>query len=121
MPVLEAWVERKEDVVLLQEPQREGAETRISHSPYDIRTKKWLWMAVRNGRSRTMNEQTDFRRNARDDIIVVNITRTGENMIMIVNINNQRKRVMGERAPKRVNSHKIIRQGGWGHGACRRL
>lgn len=88
----ETGVERKADVVFLQNPPTERAGIGISHSVYDIRERKLVWMAVHRGSGLTMNERTDFSNNADDNIIVVDIKRRGKKMIRIINIYIQRTR-----------------------------
>ena len=53
---LETGVERKANVVCLQEPLRERAGSGISHSAYDIRKRKRVWTGVRKGSSLTTKE-----------------------------------------------------------------
>jgi len=61
-----------------------------------------------------MNKRTDSSTYAGHYIIVVDITRRGEQMIRIVNIYDQRARETGERPAGRLNWQSINRQGGGG-------
>jgi len=49
MAGLEMVVERKADVVSLQEPPRERTGIGLSHPAYEIRERKRVWMVVRKG------------------------------------------------------------------------
>ena len=46
---LETGVEPKADVVCLQEAPRHRGGVGISHSAYEIRKRKSVWMAIRKG------------------------------------------------------------------------
>jgi hypothetical protein len=61
---LETGVERKADVVYLQEPPREREGCGISHSVYDIIKIKLVSTAVRKGSGLVVDEQTDLSRGA---------------------------------------------------------
>jgi len=114
MAVLETGVEQKADVVCLQEAPREIAGRGISHSAYVIRKRKRVWTAVCKGCGLTMNTRTDLSKNIGDDVIVLDIKGTGEKIISIVNIYDQRARETGKRPARRLDRQKIIRRGGGG-------
>jgi len=56
---LETGVECRVDVVCLQEPPRERGGIGISHSAYEIRKRKRVWMAIQRGSSLVVDDRTD--------------------------------------------------------------
>jgi len=86
MAALETGVERKADVVSLQQPPSEKEGVGICHPAYDIRIKKRFCTAVRRRSGFATNKWTDFSKNTLSDLIVVDIKRRGDNMTRIVNI-----------------------------------
>lgn len=66
MAALEKEVQQKADEVCLQGPLRESARSGISHSAYDFRNRKRVWMAVRTGSGHTTNDPIYLARNAGD-------------------------------------------------------
>jgi len=109
---LEMGVERKADVVCLQEPPRERGGCGISHSAYEIRKRRRVWTAIRKGSGLVVDERTDLRRGAHDDVIVTDVRRRGEKITRIVNVYKQRDTQSGERQAQKVNWQSVIRQGG---------
>jgi len=109
---LETGVERRADVVCLQEPPRERGEIGISHSAYEIRTRKRVWMAIRKGSGLVVDEWTDLRRGANDIVIGTEVTRRGEKITRIVNIYDQKDAWSGERPEQKLDWQSVIRQGG---------
>jgi len=73
MATLEKGVERKADVVCLQELPQEPAGSEISYAAYSIRQWRRGWTSVRKRSSLTTNKRTDLSKNAGDDEIVVHI------------------------------------------------
>jgi len=69
-------------------------------------------MTVRKGSGFTTNERNDLRWKAGNDVMIVDIKRRGEIMIIIGNIDNQRGREPGDRPARRLDWQKIIRLGG---------
>jgi hypothetical protein len=114
MAALATGVERKADMVCLQEPPREREGVGISHPAYDIRKRKRVRTVVRKRSSFATNERTDLSKNALGDVIVVDINRRGEKMTRIVNIYDQKEGETGERQVRKLNWQRIIRQGGGG-------
>jgi hypothetical protein len=94
---LETGVERSADVVCLQQPLRERGEIGISHSAYDIRERKRVWTAIRKGSGLVVDETTDLRRAANDDVITTDVGRRGEKITTIVNIYHHKDARTGER------------------------
>jgi endonuclease/exonuclease/phosphatase family metal-dependent hydrolase len=109
--VLKTGVERKVDVVCLQEPPRERGGCGISHSAYEIRKRKRVWTAIRKGSSLVVDERTDLSRGVRNDVIVTYVRKRGEKITRIVNVYDQRDMQSGERQAQRVNWQSVIRQG----------
>jgi hypothetical protein len=83
---LETGVERRADVVCLQEPLREKGGIGISHSAYEIKTRKRVWTAIQGGSGLVVDERTDLSRGAHNDVIATDIRRTGETITRIVNV-----------------------------------
>jgi len=109
---LETGVERKADVVYLQEPPRERGGCGISHSAYEIRKRKRVWTAIQKGSRLVVDERTDLSRGAHDDVIVTDVRRRGEKITRIVNVYDQRDTQSGERQAQKVNWQSVVRQGG---------
>jgi hypothetical protein len=110
MAALETGVQRKEDVVCLQEPLIEREGVRISYPAYNIRKRKRVWTAVRQGSGFATKARTDLSKNTLGDVIVVDIKRRGEKMTRIVNIYDQKAGETGERPVRTLNWQKIIRE-----------
>jgi hypothetical protein len=83
---LEMGVERRADVVCLQEPPRERGEIGISHSASDLRKRKRVCTAIRKESGLMVDERTDMRRGANDNVIATDVRRRGEKITRIVNI-----------------------------------
>jgi len=109
---LETGVERKADVVCLQEPPRERGGCGISHSAYEIRERTRVWTAIRKGSGLVVDERMDLSRGAQDDVIVTDVRRRGEKRTRIVNVYDQRDTQSGERQAQKLNWQSVIRQGG---------
>jgi hypothetical protein len=109
---LETGVERRADVVCLQEPPRERGNIGISHSAYEIRERKRVWTAIRRGSGLVVDERTDLSRGANDDVIATDVRRRGEKITRIVNVYDQRDGQSGERPAQKLNWQRVIRQGG---------
>jgi len=84
--VMEMGVERKADVVRLQQPPREKGGCGISHSAYLLRTRKRMWTAIQKGSGLVVDEPTDLSRGAHDDVIVTDGRTSGEMITKIVNV-----------------------------------
>jgi len=109
---VETGVERRADVVCFREPPRERGEIGISHSAYEIRTRKRVSMSIRKGSGLVVDERTDLRRGANDDVIGTEVTRRGEKITRIVNIYDQKDARSGERPARKLHWQRVIRQGG---------
>jgi len=101
-------MERKADVVMLQELPEERGGVGIIHSAYEIRKRKSVWTAVRKRNALAADERTDLSKGANDDVIVIDVKRTGEKMTRMINICKQRDVQTGERQARKINWHKII-------------
>jgi len=112
MAALETGVERKADVVCLQEPPRERGGFGISHSAYEIRKRHRVWTAIRKGSGLVVDERTDLSRGANNDVIVTDVRRRGEKITRIVNVCDQKDTQSGERPAPKLNWQSVIRQGG---------
>jgi hypothetical protein len=109
MATLETGVEWMADGVGRQEPLRDGAESGIGHRAYDFMKRRRVWMASTKGSSHTKNEPTDFSQNDDADQLIVNINRSREQMIRIVNIYELKTGETGERAARRLDWQIVIR------------
>jgi len=112
MAALEIGVERKPGVVCLQEPPGESGGVGISHSAYKIRKLTRVWTAVRKGRGHATDGRTDLSKGAKDDVIVIDDKRTGDEMTKMINIYNESDLQTVVRQARKINWPKIIRQGG---------
>jgi len=108
MAALETGVDRKADLVLLQEPPGEKGRIGISHPAYEIRKRKRVWTAVRKGSGLATDERTHLSRGANDDVMVTDVRRRGENMTRIINVYDQRDVQTGERRARKLNWHRAI-------------
>jgi len=90
MAAVETGVDRKADLVLLQEPPGEKGRIEISHPAYEIRRRKTVWTAVRKGSGLATDERTDLSRGADDDVMVTDVKRRGEKIMRIINVYDQR-------------------------------
>jgi len=92
---LETGVERKADIVCLQEPLREEERggIRISHLAYEISKRKRVRTAIRRGSILVVDERTDLSRGAHEDAIATDVRRKGERIMRIVNVYDQRTRI----------------------------
>ena len=79
-------VERKADVVRLQEPPRERRGIGISHSVYEIRKRNRVWAAIRRGSGLVVDERTYLSRVANKDVIATDIRRRVERITRIVDV-----------------------------------
>jgi len=109
---LETGVERRADVVCLQEPprERERGGVGISHSAYEIRKRKRVWTAIRRGSGLVVDERTDLSRGANEDGIANDVRRRGERVTRIVNVYDQKNTHSGERPARKLDWRRIIRQ-----------
>jgi len=82
----ETGVECRADVVCLQEPPRERGGVGISHSGYEIRQRKRIWMAIRRESGLEVDERTDLRRGVNEDVIATDVRRRGERITRMVNV-----------------------------------
>jgi len=112
MVAVETGVERKADLVMLQEPPEGRGGIGISHSLYEIRKRKRVWTAVRQASGLATDKRTDLSRGANDDVIVTDVQRGGEKMTRIINVHDQRDVRTGERLARKINCSRIIRQRG---------
>jgi len=108
---LETGVERRADVVCLQEPPRERGGIGISHSAYEVRKRKRVWTAIRRGSGLVVDERTDLSRGANEDVIATDVRRRGERITRIVNVYDQKNTHSGERPAQKLNWQRVIRQG----------
>ena len=95
--MLGTGVERRADVVCLQEPPRDRGEIGISHSAYEIRKRKRVRTVIRKGSGLVVDERTDLSRGANDDVIATDVRKRGEKIMRIVNIYDTRDVRSGER------------------------
>jgi len=111
---LETGVERRVDLVCLQEPRREREDIGISHSAYEIRNRKRVWTAIQKGSGLVVDERTDLTRGANGDVIATDVRRRGEKITRIVNVYNETDTQLGERErpARKLNWQRVIRQGG---------
>jgi hypothetical protein len=112
MAALETGVVENADLVLLQEPPGDKGRIGISHATYEIRKRKRVWMAVRNGRGLSTDERTELSRGANDDVMVTKVKRRGEKMTRIINVYDEREVPTGQRRATMLNCHSAIRQRG---------
>jgi len=73
MAALETGVDRKADLLLLQEPPGKKGRIGISHPAYEIRKQKRVWTAVRKGSGLATDERSDLSRCANDDVMVTDV------------------------------------------------
>jgi hypothetical protein len=78
MAALQTGVDRKEDLVLLQEPPGEKGRIGISHPAYEITKQMRVWTAVRKGSGLATDERTELSRVANDDVMVTDVKRSGD-------------------------------------------
>ena len=109
---LETGVERRADIVCLQEPPRERGGIGISHSAYEIRKRKRVWTAIPRGSGLVVDERTDLSRGANEDVIANDVRMRGERITRIVNVYDQKNTHSGERPARKLNWQRVIRQGG---------
>ena len=105
-------VQRRVDVVCLQEPLKEKGGSGISHSAYEIRKRKRVSMAIRRGSSLVVNKRMDLSRVGNDDVIATDVRRREERITMIVNVYDQKDTQSGERPVRMLNRQRVIRKGG---------
>jgi len=108
---LEVGVERRGDVVCLQEPPSERQGFEIRHTAYGMRKRKRVWMAVRKGTGFAVDERLDLSEGDNDDVIVTGVRRRGEKVPIIVNIHDQKDTQSRERPARKLRWQRIIRQG----------
>jgi len=111
---LETGVERRADIVCLQEPVRIREEIGISHSAYEMRKRKRVRSAIQKGSGLVVDEGTDLSRGANEDVIATNVKRRGEKITRIVYVYDQEHPQSGkrERPAGKLNRQRVIRQGG---------
>ena len=109
---LETGVERRADVVCLQEPPIERGEIGISNLAYEMRKRNRVWTAIRKGSGLVVDEWTDQSTGANDNVIATDVRRRGEKITRIVNIYDQKDTRSGERPARKLNWQRVIRQGG---------
>jgi len=109
---LETGVKGRADVVCLQEPPRERWGIVISHSAYEMRKRERVWTAIQRGSGLTVDERTDLSRGATEDVIATDVSRRGERIMRIVNIDDQKNTHLGERPARKLNWQRVIRQRG---------
>jgi len=102
---LETGVERKADVVCLQEPPRARGGCGIGRSAYEIRKRKRLWTAIGKGCGVVVDERTDLSRVAHDNVIITNVAIGGEKITRIENVYDR-----GDTQPGLSKAHKVIWQ-----------
>ena len=110
--MLETGVERKGDVVCLQEPPRERGGSRISHSAYQIMNRTRVWTAIRKGSRLVGDEHRDVSTGANNNIIVSDVRAREDKITRIVHVYNQKDRQSGGRPALKLNRQRVIRQGG---------
>jgi len=110
MAALETGVERKADLVILQELPEERGGIGISHSAYKIRKRKRVWTAVPKGSGLATDERTDLSRATNNDVIVTDVKRGAEKTTRIINLPDQRDLRTGEGHGRKMNWGRIIRQ-----------
>jgi len=74
---LHMGVERRADVVCLQNPPGERGNIGISHSEYELRKRNRVWTAIWGGSGLVADELTDLSRGANDDVIATDVRRRG--------------------------------------------
>ena len=111
---LETGVECRVDVVCLEESPRDRGEIGISHSAYEMRKRNRLWTTIQEGSGLVVDERTDVRRGANDDVNAADVRRRGEKIRRIVNVYDQKDAQSGERErpARKLNWQRVIRQGG---------
>jgi endonuclease/exonuclease/phosphatase family metal-dependent hydrolase len=111
---LDTGVERRAEVVCLQEPPRVRGEIRINHSAYDIRKRQTVWTAIRKESGLVVDERMHFSRGANDDVIATDVRRRCEKIKRICDIYDQKDARSGERErpAQKLHWEKLIRQGG---------
>jgi len=107
---LETGVERRAEVVCLQEPPRERKGFEIRHTAYEIRKRKRVWTAVRKESSLAVDERTDLSKGGNDDVKVTDVRRRGEKVTRIVNIYDQKDTMSRQRPARKLRWQRIIRQ-----------
>jgi len=109
---LETVVDRKADLVPLQEPIRETWRIGISHLAYDNRKQTRIWNVVRQGNGLATDQRTELSRGANDDVMVTDVKGRTEKMTRIINICYRRDILTGESRVRNLNWHRAIRQEG---------
>jgi exonuclease III len=109
---LETGVERRADVVCLQEPLTEKGGIRISHSATEIRKRKRIWTAIRRRSGVVVDQRTDLSRGGNNGVIATDVRMRVETITRIVNFYNQKENKSGERPVRKLNWQRVIRQGG---------
>jgi hypothetical protein len=106
-------VECREEVVCLQEPPRDRWDIGISHSASNIKKRKRVWTAIRQGSGLVVGQRMDLTIGRNEDFIASDVRRKGGNITRIVNIYNQKHTLSGERErlAQKLNWQKVIRQG----------
>jgi hypothetical protein len=80
MAALETEVDRKADLVLLQELPGQKGRIGISHLVYEIGKRKRVSKVLRKGSELAMDERRDLRRGANEDVMVTDVKRRLEKM-----------------------------------------
>jgi len=104
---LEMGVERRADIVCLQELPTERGGIGISHSAYEIRKRKRVWTAIRRGSGLVVDEQTDLSRGANEDVIATDVRKRRERITRIVNIYDQQNTHSGQRPAQKLNWQRV--------------
>jgi len=100
---LETGVERRADVVCLQEPpgDREREGIRIRHSADEIRKRKIVRTAIWRGSGLVVDERTNLSSGANEDVFATDVRRIGERITTIVNVYEQKDTHSGERLARK--------------------
>jgi len=94
---LEMVVERRADVLCLQERPRERGGIGIRHSAYEMTNRKRVWTAIRRGSGLVDDEPTDGSGGANDDVIATDASMRGERITRIINVYDHQNSHSGER------------------------
>jgi len=103
MAALETGVDRKADLVHLQELPGEKGRIGISHQADESRKRKRVWTAVCKRSGLGTDEPTDLSSGANDDVMVTDVKRSGEQMMRNIHLYDQRDVQTGERRARKLN------------------
>jgi len=101
-------VDCRTDVVCLQEPLRDRGGVGINHTAYEIRKRNRVWMAIRKGSGLLVEQRTGSNWGANDNVIVTDVSRSGENIPRIVNIDDRRDTQSGGSQARKLDWQKVI-------------